>query len=155
MEDILNYLFAHLNGPTETALIFILVFLDTFLGGKWRKKRKVALTSGGGLGGLKTSIPLALMPVTIWAFTVLMSLAPHRIGNREFDFYPLLFDIISFIVTMIISSYLLKSILANMQLSGIDIPSFLSKWVADEFHVKIEKIKEEPESAEKRNENVE
>lgn len=155
MEEILSYLFAHLNGPTETALIFILVFLDTFLGGKWRKKKRVALTSGGGLGGLKTSIPLALMPVTIWAFTVLMSLAPHRIGNREFDFYPMLFDFISFIVTIIISTYMLKSIFANMQLSGIDIPKFLSNWVADEFHVKIEKIKEEPNSAEKDLKDVE
>ncbi len=33
MNEILDYLFANLNGVTETMLLFILIFYDTFLGG--------------------------------------------------------------------------------------------------------------------------
>lgn len=147
MEDILKYLFANLNGATETAVLFILVFFDTFLGALWRKRQGVARTSGGGLGGLITSIPLALMPVVIWGFTILISVVPTHLGGRDFYFDPLIFDVISFIVTVIIGAYMLKSIYANMQLAGIEIPDFLSKWVEDEYHVKLKKIETEPEAA--------
>jgi len=51
MDQIINYLFTNLNGATETAVLFILVFFDTFLGSLWRKRNGVARTSGGGLGG--------------------------------------------------------------------------------------------------------
>ena len=86
MSDILNYLFINLNGATETAVLFILVFFDTFLGSLWRKRNGVARTSGGGLGGLIISIPLALMPVVIWAFTILMSFVPPHLGGRDLWF---------------------------------------------------------------------
>ena len=147
MEDILKYLFANLNGATETAILFILVFFDTFLGSLWRKRNNVARTSGGGLGGLITSIPLALMPVVIWGFTILISIVPTHLGGRDFLFDPLIFDAISFVITIMIGSYMSKSIYANMQLAGIEIPDFLAKWVEDEYHVKLKKIETEPEAA--------
>lgn len=147
MEDILKYLFANLNGATETAVLFILVFFDTFLGSLWRKRNNVARTSGGGLGGLITSIPLALMPVVIWGFTILISIVPTHLGGRDFLFDPLIFDAISFVITIMIGSYMSKSIYANMQLAGIEIPDFLAKWVKDEYHVKLKKIETEPEAA--------
>ncbi|MCU4664300.1 phage holin family protein [Leuconostoc mesenteroides] len=147
MDAILRYLFANLNGATETAVLFILVFFDTFLGSLWRKRNNVARTSGGGLGGLITSIPLALMPVVIWGFTILISIVPTHLGGRDFLFDPLIFDVISFMITIMIGSYMLKSIYANMQLAGIEIPDFLAKWVEDEYHVKVQKIQDEPEAA--------
>ena len=147
MEDILKYLFANLNGATETAVLFILVFFDTFLGSLWRKRNNVARTSGGGLGGLITSIPLALMPVVIWGFTILISIVPTHLGGRDLLFDPLIFDVISFVITIMIGSYISKSIYANMQLAGIEIPDFLAKWVEDEYHVKLKKIETEPEAA--------
>ncbi|MBS0941325.1 phage holin family protein [Leuconostoc mesenteroides] len=153
MSDILNYLFINLNGATETAVLFILVFFDTFLGSLWRKRNGVARTSGGGLGGLIISIPLALMPVVIWAFTILMSFAPPHLGGRDFMVQPVIFDVISFIVTLIIGNYMLKSIYGNMQLAGIDIPNFITKWVEDEYHVKLQKIEDEPEAKSKDKEN--
>jgi len=149
MTDILKYLFSNLNGATETAVLFILVFFDTFLGSLWRKRNGVARTSNGGLGGLITSIPLALMPVSIWAFTILMSVIPNHIGGRDITFQPVIFDVISFAVTIIIGNYMLKSIYANMQLSGMDVPPFVRKWVEDEYHVKLKKIDSEPDSAKK------
>ncbi|MGX7042925.1 hypothetical protein [Leuconostoc holzapfelii] len=149
MTDILNYLFANLNGATETAVLFILVFFDTFLGSLWRKRNGVARTSGGGLGGLVTSIPLALMPIVIWAFTILISYVPTHLGGRDFTFQPFIFDAISFAVTLIIGNYMLKSIYANMQLAGIDIPNWAVKWVEDEYHVKLKKIDSEPNAAKK------
>ncbi|MCT4382757.1 hypothetical protein EFM34_05865 [Leuconostoc suionicum] len=153
MSDILNYLFINLNGATETAVLFILVFFDTFLGSLWRKRNGVARTSGGGLGGLITSIPLSLMPVVIWTFTILISFVPPHLGGRDFMVQPIIFDVISFIVTLIIGNYMLKSIYANMQLAGIDIPSFITKWVEDEYHVKLQKIEDEPEAKSKDKEN--
>jgi len=153
MSDILNYLFINLNGATETAVLFILVFFDTFLGSLWRKRNGVARTSGGGLGGLITSIPLALMPVVIWAFTILISFVPPHLGGRDFMVQPIIFDVISFIVTLIIGNYMLKSIYANMQLAGIDIPSYITKWVEDEYHVKLQKIEDEPEAKSKNKRN--
>lgn len=152
MEDILKYLFANLNGATETAILFILVFFDTFLGSLWRKRNNVARTSGGGLGGLITSIPLALMPVVIWGFTILISIVPTHLGGRDFLFDPLIFDAISFVITIMIGSYMSKSIYANMQLAGIEIPDFLSKWVEDEYHVKLKKIETEPSAVNKESE---
>lgn len=153
MTDILNYLFANLNGATETAVLFILVFFDTFLGSLWRKRNGVARTSGRGLGGLMTSIPLALMPIVIWAFTILISYVPKHLGGRDFTFQPLIFDVISFAVTLIIGNYMLKSIYANMQLAGIDIPKWAIKWVEDEYHVKFKKIETEPDAVNKIKEN--
>lgn len=150
VEDILKYLFANLNGATETAVLFILVFFDTFLGSLWRKRNNVARTSGGGLGGLITSIPLALMPVVIWGFTILISIVPTHLGGRDFLFDPLIFDAISFVITIMIGSYMSKSIYANMQLAGIEIPDFLAKWVEDEYHVKLKKIETEPEAVSKK-----
>lgn len=147
--SVLSYLFANLNGATETAVLFILVFFDTFLGSLWRKRNGVARTSNGGLGGLITSIPLALMPVSIWAFTILMSVIPNHIGGRYITFQPVIFDIISFAVTIIIGNYMLKSIYANMQLDGMDVWPFIAKWVEDEYHVKLKKIDSEPDSAKK------
>jgi len=152
MEQIMQYLFANLNGATETAVLFILVFFDTFLGSLWRKRNGIARTSGGGLGGLITSIPLALMPVVIWGFTILISIVPTHLGGRDFTFQPFIFDMISFVVTVIIGSYMLKSIYANMQLAGIEIPSFLQKWVEDEYHVKLQKIETEPNAVNKESE---
>lgn len=150
MDQLLQYLFANLNGATETAVLFILVFFDTFLGSLWRKRQGVARTSGGGLGGLITSIPLALMPVVIWAFTILISYVPTHLGGRDFTFQPLIFDVISFAVTLIIGNYMLKSVYANMQLAGMDIPKWAIKWVEDEYHVKLRKIETEPESVSKK-----
>jgi len=152
MEQIIQYLFANLNGATETAVLFILVFFDTFLGSLWRKRNGIARTSGGGLGGLITSIPLALMPVVIWGFTILISIVPTHLGGRDFTFQPFIFDMISFVVTVIIGSYMLKSIYANMQLAGIEIPSFLQKWVEDEYHVKLQKIETKPNAVNKESE---
>jgi len=156
VEDILKYLFANLNGATETAILFILVFFDTFLGSLWRKRNNVARTSGGGLGGLITSIPLALMPVVIWAFTILISFVPTHLGGRDFTFQPLIFDVISFVVTVIIGNFMLKSIMANMKLAGIDVPPFLKRWVEtwieDEYHVKYQKIGQEPSAVNKESE---
>lgn len=149
MTDILNYLFTNLNGATESAVLFILVFFDTFLGSLWRKRNGVARTSNGGLGGLITSVPLALMPVSIWAFTILMSVVPGHIGGRDITFQPVIFDVISFVVTIIIGNYMLKSIYANMQLAGMEFPSFIQKWVEDEYHVKLKKIDSEPNAAKK------
>lgn len=148
----MQYLFANLNGATETAVLFILVFFDTFLGSLWRKRNGIARTSGGGLGGLITSIPLALMPVVIWGFTILISIVPTHLGGRDFTFQPLIFDMISFSVTLIIGNYMLKSVYANMQLAGIEIPSFLQKWVEDEYHVKLQKIETEPNAVNKESE---
>lgn len=153
MDQIINYLFTNLNGATETAVLFILVFFDTFLGSLWRKRNGVARTSGGGLGGLATSIPLALMPVVIWAFTILISYVPTHLGGRDFTFQPFIFDFISFAVTLIIGNYMLKSIYANMQLAGMDIPKWAVKWVEDEYHVKLQKIEAEPDSLAKIKEN--
>lgn len=144
---ILKYAFANLNGATESAILFILVIFDTFLGSKWRKVNKVAITSGGGLEGLKTNIPLALMPISIWAFTILISVVPTHIGGRDFVFNTMIFDIISFVITLTIGNFMLKSIFANAQLAGFDFPNWIIKWVEDEYHVKFQKMINEPAAA--------
>lgn len=149
MNEILDYLFANLNGVTETMLLFILIFYDTFLGGKWRKRRKVARTSGGGLGGLRKSIPLAFTPLLIWFATVFISILPTHVGGRDVVYSPVIFDFISFFVTITIGSYLLKSIFANMMLAGMRVPRFIQEWIEDEYHVKLKAMETEPNSAKK------
>lgn len=154
MNEILNYLFANLNGVTETTLLFILIFYDTFLGGRWRKKQRVARTSEGGLGGLRKSIPLAFTPLIIWFITVFISVLPTHVGGRNFVYSPVIFDFISFFVTITIGSYLLKSIFANMMLAGMCVPRFIQDWIEDEYHVKLKTMEKEPNSAQKeRDEN--
>lgn len=90
------------------------------------------------------------MPVVIWAFTILISYVPTHLGGRDFTFQPLIFDVISFAVTLIIGNYMLKSVYANMQLAGMDIPKWAIKWVEDEYHVKLRKIETEPEAVSKK-----
>lgn len=153
MNEILEYLFANLNGVTETMLLFILIFYDTFLGGKWRKKQRVARTSGGGLGGLRKSIPLAFTPLIIWFVTVFISILPTHVGGRDVIYSPVVFDFISFFVTITIGSYLLKSIFANMRLAGMRVPRFIQDWIEDEYHVKLKTMEKEPNSAQKEREN--
>ncbi|WP_270340092.1 hypothetical protein [Leuconostoc mesenteroides] len=147
MDTILKYLFANLNGATETVLLFILVFFDTILGSKWRKANNVAITSNGGLGGLKISIPLALAPMVIWLITILFSVLPTHIGNRVFVFDTPIFDWITFATFIGIANFMSKSLLANAQLAGFTVPNWAIKWVEDEYHVKLKKIETEPEAA--------
>ena len=144
MEDSLTYLCANLNGVTETMLLFILIFYDTFLGGKWRKKQQVA----------RKSIPLAFTPLIIWFVTVFISVLPTHVGGRNVIYSPVIFDFISFFVTITIGSYLLKSIFANMMLAGMRVPQFIVNWIEDEYHVKLKTMEKEPNSAQKeRDEN--
>lgn len=147
--QILSYMYVNLNGATETIILFILVFFDTVLGARWRKINNVAITSKGGLEGLRTSVPLAMAPISIWLITILLSVMPTKLGNRVFVFDTPVFDIITFGVFIGIGLYMLKSVLANAQLAGFTIPSFLIKWVEDEYHVKLQKIINEPNSAQK------
>lgn len=154
MEEFLKYLFANLNGATETVILFIIVFIDTVLGVKWRKVNNVAITSGGGLGGLKTNIPLAMAPMVIWLITILFSILPTHIGNRVFVFDTPIFDWITFITFIILANYMLKSLMANAKLAGIEIPNWLEKWIQDEYAVKITKMATEPVAATYENSEV-
>lgn len=137
----------NLNGPTETSVLFLFMIIDTVFANSWRKKRGVAITSGGGLGGLIKSIPLALMPVIIWSFEIPLSLAPKHIAGLQMNFNPVIFDIIAFCIFMLIGWYWIKSIIANAKLAGYNPPNWVGKYIEDEYHVKLGKIDEEPNSA--------
>ncbi|WP_057753490.1 phage holin family protein [Weissella kandleri] len=149
MEQIAKWLYFNLNGPTETSVLFLFMLIDTVFANTWRRRRGVAITSGGGLGGLIKSIPLALMPVIIWSFEIPLSVAPDHIAGLQMNFNPMIFDLIAFSVFVLIGWYWLKSILANAKLAGYDIPNWLEKYIEDEYHIKLGKIETEPNSAKK------
>lgn len=150
MEQITKWLYFNLNGPTETSVLFLFMLIDTVFANTWRKRRGIAITSGGGLGGLIKSIPLALMPVIIWSFEIPLSLAPDHIAGLQMSFNPMIFDIIAFAIFILIGWYWLKSILANAKLAGYEPPfEWIEKFIEDEYHVKLGKIETEPNSAKK------
>lgn len=148
MEQILKFMYLNLNGPTETSVLFLFLIIDNLFANVWRKKRGVAITSGGGLGGLIKSIPLALMPAIIWSFEIPLSLAPDHIAGLQINFNPMIFDIIAFAIFMLIGWYWVKSIIANAKLAGYNPPNWVGKYIEDEYHVKLGKIEAEPNSAE-------
>ena len=49
---------------------------------------------------------------------------------------------------------MLKSLIANAKLAGIEIPSWLEKWIQDEYAVKITKMATEPVAATYENNEV-
>jgi len=65
-----RYLFSVLNGITETLVLFVLLYADTSLGGKWRKHQGVARSSGGALSGWKDKMPLVFLPLLTWSIGV-------------------------------------------------------------------------------------
>lgn len=143
MEEFLKYLFANLNGATETAVLFIMVFIDNILGVKWRKEHNIKITSKVGLDGLKTNILMAMLPALIWLLIIVLSIMPTHIGNRIFIFDTPVFDFITFIVFVFTANYMLKSLVANAKLLGMidntELPSWLDAWVKDEYKVKLDK----------------
>lgn len=147
MEQFLKIMYMNLNGATESTVLFLFMMIDTVFANTWRRRLGVAITSGGGLGGLIKSIPLALMPVLIWIVEIPLSLAPDHIAGLSINFNPAIFDVIAFLVFILIAWYWLKSILANAKLAGYNPPDWLEKFIEDEYHVKLGKIDEEPNSA--------
>lgn len=144
MEQVLKFLYDNLNGVTETTVLFILIFFDTFLGSRWRKNQSIARTSGGLLEPLLQKMALALFPVLIWCITLVLYFVPKHFAGRNFSYNTFVFDLIAFIVFIIVANGTIKSITANMQLAGYEIPSWLSKWVADEYQVKLGGMAKEP-----------
>ncbi|MCZ9310598.1 hypothetical protein PAF15_01225 [Weissella koreensis] len=150
MEQFFKFMYMNLNGPTETSVLFLFMIIDTVFANSWRKKRGVAITSGGGLGGLMKSIPLALMPVIIWSFEIPLSLAPDHIAGLQINFNPVVFDVIAFSIFLLIGWYWVKSIFANAKLAGYEPPfNWIDKYIEDEYHVKLGKMDTEPNSAKK------
>lgn len=150
-----KYLFGVLNGITETLILFILLCYDTSLGGKWRKHQGVAKTSGGALSGWREKMPLVVMPFITWMAGVAVFYLPNEIAGRTYAYDPFIFDVIAFVMFMFVAKWTLKSILANMQLAGMDMPDWAIRWVEDEFKVKLSGSKIEPESAKKKEEDLE
>ncbi|MFL1695457.1 hypothetical protein ACJQWY_01390 [Weissella kandleri] len=65
------------------------------------------------------------------------------------NFNPAIFDIIAFAIFVLIGWYWIKSIIANAKLAGYNPPTWVGKYIEDEYHVKLEKIETEPNSAKK------
>lgn len=138
--EILKYLFGVLNGITETFALFALYYLDTSLGGKWRRNQGLAESSKGALSGWNTKLPLVFAPVVTWLFGVISWYIPRDIAGKVYMYDPILFDFMAFAAFYFIGKWLLKSIFANMQLAGMTVPDSLIKWVEDEYKVKLESI---------------
>lgn len=142
MTEISKFLYANLNGATETVVLFMLVSYDTILGVKWRKAKGVPITSEAGLKGLKSNLPLTLFPIGFWSISVIFSVLPTHIGNRIFVFDTPIFDGLAFASFIFIGQHVLRSLIVNARLSGYDLPQWLIKWAEDEYHVKIQKIED-------------
>jgi hypothetical protein len=147
--EVLKYLFGVLNGITETLILFILLCYDTSLGGKWRKHQGVAKTSGGALSGWREKMPLVFMPFLTWMAGVAVFYLPSDIAGRTYTYDPFIFDLIAFVMFWFIAKWTIKSILANMQLAGMEMPDWAIQWVEDEFKVKLSGSSLEPVSASK------
>lgn len=139
MGEILNYLFLHLNGATESGALFVLVLIDTILGSMWRKNQGVPRTSKGALDGLIRSSALIIMPTISWLMGIGFLFLPRQIADYPISNDPIIFNIIAFGLFVAVAYFLLKSIYANAQLAGFDIPKFAIKWVEEEYNFKLDK----------------
>lgn len=152
--ELLKYLFGAMNGITETFALFLLYYYDTSLGGKWRKNHGIAESSNGALGGWNIKLPLVFAPLITWLFGVIAWYIPREIAGKTYMYDPILFDFMAFATFYFVGKWLLKSVLANMQLAGMTVHDYLIKWVADEYKVKLDSVCDQPKSAAHEKENI-
>lgn len=148
MEHFITLLYTALNGVTETSILFILIFFDTFLGSHWRKQQNIARTSGGLLEPLLQKMALALFPFGIWCITLILYFVPKHFAGRDFSYNTFIFDLIAFVSFLIVANGTLKSVMANLKLAGYEVPDWVSKWVTDEYQIKLSGMAKETAAVE-------
>lgn len=137
--DGFTWLSSNANGINESIILFWLVILDTILGSLWRSNWEIRKLSKGAIKGILTNVSLSLMPVLIFvsgAFAARIKVGAAyqaSMANRA------MFDFMSTTIALIAGWWLLKSIIANWQLSGHDLPISIAKWVHDEALDKLER----------------
>lgn len=127
-----NQIFAYLtDGITDTFLLMILVVIDTVLGFSQAVKNNKKVTSKTLITGVVTNFILTLIPSAIF------SIGFRHTANISF------LNWLSAGYTVILAYGIIQSIMGNMNLLGIKLPTVIVKWLADELNDKEHKNNKE------------
>lgn len=130
--QILTYL---TDGVADTMLLFILVFIDTVLGFAQAVKNNKKIVSRTLLSGIIANLLLCVVPSAIAAIGMVRPSV-----NKD------LFSILSVGYSVLLACGVIQSILANLHLLGVKLPSKLINWLTDELIDKENKNKKDDES---------
>lgn len=125
--DLNNLLQLFNDGISDSAILFILVLIDTTLAISYQIKQKQHLLSSTLLAGLLRNFGLCFMP-----FLVAGVAKYHPRSDTLYQF-------VAAVLSIYIGYAVLQSILAYTKLWGINFPDWLNNWLSNEIKDKQEK----------------
>lgn len=125
--DLNNLLQLFNDGISDSAILFILVLIDTTLAISYQIKQKQHLLSSTLLAGLLRNFVLCFMP-----FLVADVAKYHPRSDTLYQF-------VAAVLSIYIGYAVLQSILAYTKLWGINFPDWLNNWLSSEIKDKEEK----------------
>lgn len=109
------------NGLDETTVLLVMVLFDTILAVSWRLiRRRENIVSSKAIHGIIRNVLVSLIPLIIQRLT---ELNHHHI---------IIYQLISAVFTLVIGFAILQSIIANLELNGINPPKFLIKFYGNQ-----------------------
>lgn len=127
MENLNNILQYFNDGVSDSAILFILVLIDTTLAVSYQIKQRQHLLSSTLLAGLLRNFVLCFMP-----FLVADVAKYHPRSDMLYQF-------VAAILSLYIGYAIVQSILAYTDLWGVKYPDWLKKWLENEIQDKTKK----------------
>ena len=130
MENLNNLLQYFNDGVSDSAILFILVLIDTTLAISYQIKQRQHLLSSTLLAGLLRNFVLCFMP-----FLVAGVAKYHPRSDTLYQF-------VAAVLSIYIGYAIIQSILAYTNLWGVDYPDWLKDWLNNEIKDKTKKSRE-------------
>lgn len=130
MENLNNLLQYFNDGVSDSAILFILVLIDTTLAISYQIKQRQHLLSSTLLAGLLRNFVLCFMP-----FLVAGIAKYHPRSDTLYQF-------VAAVLSIYIGYAIIQSILAYTDLWGVNYPEWLKNWLENEIKDKTKKSRE-------------
>lgn len=127
MENLNNLLQYFNDGVSDSAILFILVLIDTTLAISYQIKQRQHLLSSTLLAGLLRNFVLCFMP-----FLVAGIAKYHPRSDTLYQF-------VAAVLSLYIGYAIIQSILAYTDLWGVEYPEWLKNWLQNEIEDKTNK----------------
>lgn len=130
MENLNNLLQYFNDGVSDSAILFILVLIDTTLAVSYQIKQRQHLLSSTLLAGLLRNFVLCFMPLFV------AGIANYHPRSDT------LYQFVAAMLSIYIGYAIIQSILAYTDLWGIKYPDWLKNWLQNEIQDKTKKSKD-------------
>ena len=127
MENLSNLLQYFNDGVSDSAILFILVLIDTTLAVSYQIKQRQHLLSSTLLAGLLRNFVLCFMPLAV------AGIAKYHPRSDT------LYQFVAAMLSIYIGYAIIQSILAYTNLWGVKYPDWLKSWLQNEIQDKTKK----------------